>query len=115
ATASPPPPYNFAVMPEVTEIDAFWEMKRTGRVATETEYRPIEMPRNSATGFVSAVFAVATGFALIWHIWWLAIIGVIGAVATIMVFGWIEHREFEISAAEVARIEQARPGLGRAA
>jgi cytochrome o ubiquinol oxidase subunit I len=115
ATASPPPPYNFAVMPQVTEIDAFWEMKRTGRVATETEYRPIEMPRNSATGFVSAVFAVATGFALIWHIWWLAIIGVIGAVATIMVFGWIEHREFEISAAEVARIEQARPGLGRAA
>ena len=36
------------------------------------EYEPIEMPKNSATGFVTAFFAVVTGFALIWHIWWMA-------------------------------------------
>ena len=30
------------------------------------------MPKNSATGFVTAFFAVVIGFALIWHIWWLA-------------------------------------------
>ena len=30
ATSSPPPAYNFAVLPRVETIDAFWDMKRTG-------------------------------------------------------------------------------------
>src|ERR1700751_6498470 len=30
STSSPPPPYNFAVLPRVETIDAFWEMKRQG-------------------------------------------------------------------------------------
>ena len=30
ATSSPPPAYNFAVLPRVETIDAFWEMKRKG-------------------------------------------------------------------------------------
>ena len=34
-------------------------------------YEPIEVPRNSPTGFITAFFATITGFALIWHIWWL--------------------------------------------
>src|SRR3954447_22454944 len=32
ATSSPPPPYNFAVLPQVETIDAFWEMKRRGLI-----------------------------------------------------------------------------------
>ena len=47
----------------------------------QREYQPIEMPKNSATGFVIAFFAVITGFALIWHIWWMAGLGVFGALA----------------------------------
>jgi cytochrome o ubiquinol oxidase subunit I len=116
ATASPPPAYNFAIMPEVGEVDWFWEMKKKADLdELPPTYETIEMPRNSPTGFVSAFFAVLTGFALIWHIWWLAILALLGAVVTMMAFGWSENREFEISAAEVARIEQSRPGLGRAA
>jgi cytochrome o ubiquinol oxidase subunit 1 len=116
ATASPPPPYNFAVMPEVDDVDAFWEMKRKADLdEVEPTYETIEMPRNSPTGIVAAFFAVLTGFALIWHIWWAVIIGLLGAVITMMVFGWSEHREFEMSEAEIARLERTRPGLGRAA
>jgi cytochrome o ubiquinol oxidase subunit 1 len=116
ATASPPPTYNFAIMPEVGEVDWFWEMKKKADLdELPPTYETIEMPRNSPTGFVSAFFAVLTGFALIWHIWWLAILALLGAAVTMMAFGWSENREFEISAAEVARIEQSRPGLGRAA
>jgi cytochrome o ubiquinol oxidase subunit 1 len=116
ATASPPPAYNFAIMPEVGEVDWFWEMKKKADLdELPPTYETIEMPRNSPTGFVSAFFAVLTGFALIWHIWWLAILALLGAAVTMMAFGWSENREFEISAAEVARIEQSRPGLGRAA
>jgi len=112
ATSSPPPPYNFAVMPQVTTIDAFWEMKQSGRTAAAPDYEPIEVPRNSATGFLTAFFAVITGFSAIWHIWWLVIIGLLAAAVTAMAFGWTDDREAEISAAELARMERARPSVG---
>jgi len=108
ATASPPPAYNFAVMPRVGSIDAFWEMKRTGTAIAPKPFEPIEMPRNSATGIVTAFFAVMMGFAMIWHIWWMAILGLAAAAITAMVFGWRDDREFEITVAEIARAERAR-------
>ena len=115
ATSSPPPAYNFAVMPKVETIDAFWEMKRRGLTAVEPTYETIEMPRNSPTGFVTAFFAVVTGFALIWHIWWMVLLGLLAAAVTMLVFGWSENREREIPANEIARMERARLGLGRPA
>jgi len=111
ATPSPPPVFNFAVMPHVTGEDAYWAMKRRARQEAgakhETDYRPIEMPRNSPTGFVCAFFATVMGFALIWHIWWMVIAGFIGAFATFVVFAWRDHDEYEIPAEEVARIDRA--------
>ena len=115
ATSSPPPAYNFAVMPRVETIDAFWEMKKRRLAAVEPAYETIEMPRNSATAFVIAFFAVATGFALIWHIWWMAILGLLAIFVTVLVFGWSENREREIPANEMARMERARLHFGRPA
>jgi cytochrome o ubiquinol oxidase subunit 1 len=113
ATSSPPPAYNFAVLPRVTTIDAFWEIKRTGKTAVEPTYEAIEVPNNSPTAFVIAFFAVVTGFSLIWQIWWLVILGLFAILVTFMVFGWSEDREREIPAGEIARVERARLGLGR--
>ena len=115
STSSPPPAYNFAVLPRVETIDAFWEMKRRGLAATEPRFEAIEMPRNSAIGFVTAFFAVVIGFALIWHIWWAVILGLLGAVATILAFGWSDDRESELPARELAQLESARLGLRRPA
>jgi cytochrome o ubiquinol oxidase subunit 1 len=115
ATSSPPPAYNFAVMPRVETIDAFWEMKRRGLPAGEQSYETIEMPRNSPTGFVIAFFAVITGFSLIWQIWWLVILGLLANLVTVLVFGWSENRQREITASEMARLEQVRLGQGRPA
>ena len=115
ATSSPPPAYNFAVLPRVKTIDAFWEMKRTGKTAVEPTYEAIEVPNNSPTAFVIAFFAVVTGFSLIWQIWWLVILGLLAILVTFMVFGWSENREREIPADEIARIERARLGVGRPA
>ena len=115
ATSSPPPAYNFAVLPRVETIDAFWEMKRQGVSLIEPTYDTIEIPRNSPTGFVIAFFAVIAGFALIWQIWWMAILGLLAIAAIFLVFGWSENREREISAGELARVERARLGLGRTA
>jgi cytochrome o ubiquinol oxidase subunit I len=110
ATASPPPAFNFAVLPDVRGADAYWAMKAHARQAvadkSETEYQPIEMPRNSPTGFVCAFFATVMGFALIWHIWWMVIAGLIGAFATFVVFAWRDHDEYEVPAEEVARIDR---------
>jgi cytochrome o ubiquinol oxidase subunit 1 len=57
---------------------------------------------------VVAFFAVVTGFAMIWHIWWMAILGLACAVVTLLVFGWIERTDQEISAETLAAADRAR-------
>jgi cytochrome o ubiquinol oxidase subunit I len=108
STTSPPPAYNFAVLPTVETIDAFWHMKRTGRVQVEPAYEAIEVPRNSPAGFITAFFAVIMGFSLIWQIWWLAILGFLAVAIVVLIAGWKTEREHEVSAAELAQIERAR-------
>jgi cytochrome o ubiquinol oxidase subunit 1 len=66
------------------------------------------MPKNSPTGFVTAFFAVVTGFALIWHIWWMVGLGVLGAFVTILAFAFRDEEEIEIPAERVAQIDRAR-------
>jgi cytochrome o ubiquinol oxidase subunit 1 len=120
ATASPPPAFNFAVLPTVTSEEPYWDIKQQARathhLATpEPQYAAIEMPRNSPTGFVTAFFAVVTGFALIWQIWWLVVLGLLGAYVTFVVFAWRDIHETEIPAEEVARIDRANRAARAAA
>ena len=86
ATASPPPAFNFAVLPQVEGGDAWWRIKqRDWQQASQREpnYEDIELPRNSPTGFICAFFATFMGFALIWHIWWLVARGLSGRLRDI--------------------------------
>jgi len=114
ATASPPPAWNFAVLPRVDEIDAFWAKKQ--RVLAKRElpgrqrtYEPIEVSKNSPVGFVTAFFAVITGFALIWHIWWMAGIGLLGASVTWLAFMFRVEDEVEIPAEQLGRFDRTHP------
>jgi cytochrome o ubiquinol oxidase subunit 1 len=119
ATSSPPPVFNFAVLPDVVGEEAYWAIKsRAKRHQMEksgVDYTDIEMPRNSPTGFVCAFFATVMGFALIWHIWWMVAIGGVGAFATFVVFAWRDHDEYIIPAEEVARIDGVNLAERRAA
>jgi cytochrome o ubiquinol oxidase subunit I len=119
ATSSPPPVYNFAVLPNVQQDEPYWGMKHRAReshrLSAEPHYEPIEMPRNTPTGFITAFFAVLTGFSLIWHIWWLVILGLVGAYATFVVFAWRDVAEIEIPADEVARLDRANRAARAAA
>lgn len=38
--------------------------------------------KNSGAGIVIAAFSTIFGFAMIWHIWWLAIVGFAGMIIT---------------------------------
>jgi cytochrome o ubiquinol oxidase subunit I len=114
ATTSPPPAWNFAVLPQVTDIDAFWKKKERERTqeAQPTKVRKfeaIEMPKNSATGFITAFFSVITGFALIWHIWWMVGAGAIGIFLTMLAFAFRSVEEVKFPAEQVARFEQTHP------
>ena len=111
ATPSPPPAFNFAVLPQVHGEDAYWGIKqralRQARLGEEPTYTEIEMPRNSPTGFICAFFATIMGFALIWHIWWMVGVAALGAFATFVVFAWRDVPEYIIPARDVARIDRA--------
>ena len=119
STASPPPAFNFAALPNVEGGDAYWDIKQIAlqqrMLAAEPQYEDIEVPRNSPTGFICAFFATFMGFALIWHICWLVIVGFLGALITFVVFAWRDRTEDIIPAEEVARIDRANRSARNAA
>ncbi|HEX6073505.1 MAG TPA: cytochrome o ubiquinol oxidase subunit I [Sphingomicrobium sp.] len=111
-TLSPPPHFNFAVLPDVHGEEAYWTRKLTAireeKLIEEPKYEDIEMPLNTPTGVICAFFASVTGFAVIWHIWWLAVLGLIGAFAVLVWYAWRDEHEHIIPAEEVARLERER-------
>ncbi|HJU23297.1 MAG TPA: cbb3-type cytochrome c oxidase subunit I [Casimicrobiaceae bacterium] len=110
ATSSPPPAYNFPVLPQVHGTEPYWQIKRraieTQQLSDARHYEPIELPRNSPTGFITAFFATLTGFALIWHIWWLMGVGVAAAYAVFVWFAWRDVPVKVIPAGVVARLDR---------
>jgi cytochrome o ubiquinol oxidase subunit I len=111
ATPSPPPDFNFAVLPRVEGEEPYWGLKQRARqqaqLGEEPRYTDIAMPRNSPTGFICAFFATFMGFALIWHIWWIVAVAAMGAYATFVVFAWRDRDEYIIPTDVVARIDRA--------
>jgi cytochrome o ubiquinol oxidase subunit 1 len=108
AVASPPPFYNFAETPVVEGRDSYWEAKLEGRARRpQPVYRRIHMPRNTGTGVVLGGIALVLGFALVWHIWWLAAGALLAAAATAITHTFNENRDYYVSSREVARTEDA--------
>jgi cytochrome o ubiquinol oxidase subunit 1 len=84
ATVSPPPSYNFAVIPTADKRDAFWEAKRSHTNLFDADLEPFEEVKNTGAGFGIGMLAIGFGFAMIWHIWWLAAIGLLGIITVIL-------------------------------
>lgn len=106
ATSSPPPFYNFAVTPRVEERDAFWDNKEKGvAYAKPTTYAPIHMPNNTAAGVIIAVFTMIFGFAMIWHIWWLAIVSFVGMVVTWIAKSFDQDVDYYVPVDQIETIE----------
>ncbi|GBR13735.1 cytochrome o ubiquinol oxidase subunit I [Komagataeibacter nataicola NRIC 0616] len=108
STSSPPPFYNFAILPEVHELDAFAHDKEAGIDTRRAggDYQPIHMPKNTACGFLIGAFSFVLGFGAIWYIWWLAAVGLIGVIATVIARSADNDVDYYVPVSEVARIEQ---------
>ncbi len=103
ATSSPAPHYNFAVIPEVDDRDAFWVMKQSK--TPKPVYRDFQMPKNTPFGLYIAACAFVFGFAFIWHIWWLAIVSLLGLITCVIIRSTDDELEYTVTAAEVAAHE----------
>ncbi len=107
ASSCPPPAYNFAVVPTVHERDAFFAMKCRGEAYKQpAAYADIEVPRNTAVGLLIGVAGAAVGFALVWHIWWLAILGFVTVWGTVIARSFVRQTMRVIPAEEVRRTEE---------
>ncbi len=104
---TPIPFYNFARLPHVTSKDPFWYLKhRGGHKIAQGEYEPIEIPKNTPLAMVIAAGAFIFGFSIVWHIWWLAPIGLLTSIVTIIVRSMDEHPNFVLSASEVKQLDE---------
>ena len=108
ATSSPPPQYNFAFTPVVHEIDAWWDMKKHGYQRPLTGFKPVHMPANTGAGVVIAALSTVFGFAMIWHMWPLAIVSFAATVLASIIHTFNYKRDYYIPAAEVAATEELR-------
>ncbi|MDM7957954.1 cbb3-type cytochrome c oxidase subunit I, partial [Blastomonas sp.] len=108
ATSSPPPAYNFAFTPRIHALDAWYDMKGAGVEHPADGYKDIHMPSNTGAGVILAAISTVCGFALVWHIWWLAGLSFIALIATAIAHTFNYRRDYHIPAAEVAATEAAR-------
>ncbi|MEY1593761.1 cytochrome o ubiquinol oxidase subunit I [Burkholderia sp. Bmkn7] len=110
ATSSPPADYNFAVIPQVRTLDAYADMKARGEGwPNPASFRDIHMPSNTCAGLVVAIFSLVLGFALVWHIWWMAIGGLVGIVATLVIYSSRDNDGYYIPASTVRKTEDKQP------
>jgi cytochrome o ubiquinol oxidase subunit I len=105
STTSPPPFYNFARTPHVEHRDDFWIKKQTKSDYPRKPYHMIHMPSNSPYGFVIGQLAFVLGFAMIWYMYWLAILAILGIVACCIIPLFDKHRDYNLSEKAVEKIE----------
>ena len=75
------------------------------------------MPANTYYGFIIMIMASGLGFGLVWHMWWLAVLSLLGAIATAIIYAFLPQKHYVIPAAEVREIDEAwrraaREGMG---
>jgi cytochrome o ubiquinol oxidase subunit 1 len=119
---SPVPFYNFAVLPEVSARDPWWEEKQKRLALTNDEnsasagtvirvaephYEDIYLPRNSSLGIWIGIFAALFGFAVVWHIFWLIAVAFVAIIACIIIRTFDEDTEYCLKAEEVRKLEMA--------
>ncbi len=111
ATSSPPPNYNFAFSPVVHDLDAWYDMKDRSAQRPTKGFQPIHMPRNTGMGVILSGLAMVMGFAMVWYIWWLAIVSFVALVVLSIAHTFNYDRDYYIPADVVTDTEDQRSRL----
>ncbi len=111
ATSSPPPDYNFAFTPMVHDLDTWTDMKARGYTRPLEGYKSIHMPKNTGAGVILAGLSTVLGIAMIWYVWWLAAVSLLGLLVVAIGHTFNYKRDYYISADDVVRTESARTKL----
>lgn len=106
-TASPTPFYNFAVTPRVNARDELvWRKEQGFENALPTQYEDILMPKNTAVPLLIGAFSLALGFGLVWRIWWMTDLSLLGVVLTVIARSFVRETDYVVGASEVEQIER---------
>lgn len=106
--AAPAPEYNYARIPEVQDRDTFaWRKEQGQAYRPAHRYQDIELPANSAIGPAIGIAGGIAAFALVWHIWWLAIVAIGAIWAAVIAGSFVRRRHRIIPARDVADAELA--------
>jgi cytochrome o ubiquinol oxidase subunit 1 len=109
ATSSPPPFYNFALLPEVRDRDHWTDMKEQNLAYKKPQqYQRIHMPRNTWAGVVIGGASLAFGFAMVWWIWWMAILSGGAMLAAWVIYAFSDDKDYYVEVEEIMAIEQKR-------
>lgn len=109
ATSSPPPFYNFALLPEVRDRDHWADMKEQSLAYKIPEqYQRIHMPKNTWAGVVIGGASLAFGFAMVWWIWWMAILSGGAMLAAWIVYAFSDDKDYYVEVDEILAIEHKR-------
>lgn len=106
SVSSPPPAYNFTVIPEVSSRDPFWDAKQQGSI--KRVYEDIHMPKNTASGIYISIFAFLVGFGFVWDIVWLVIVSILAIIILLIARTFDDNIEYTIPAAEIQKLEEGR-------
>ncbi|MDU5918727.1 MAG: cytochrome aa3 quinol oxidase subunit I, partial [Eggerthella sp.] len=85
STHSPVPEYNFAVVPEVDDLDPFWKAKKTGKPLYNGKIEEIHMPNNSGQPIILGIIFFFFGFFMVFSWWIPAIIAGLGVIVMLAV------------------------------
>jgi len=112
STTSPPPAWNFGRLPRVQTTDAHWASKHGAapRASESNDITSVHLPCNSSTGVLLGFFAVVLGFAMIWHIYWLAACASLGALTVALLHAWRPEKEIDITPEELLAHESRAVG-----
>ena len=106
ATSSPPPFYNFATLPKIHDRDEHYYRKDHGMAYQKPDrYKRIHMPSNTWAGVVISFFSLIMGFAFVWHIWWMVVVGFLGMIVSWIVYSFQRNKDYYVEVSEVEAIE----------
>ena len=104
--SSPAPFYNFAKLPEINDIDQFWYDKEHGKAyPSDVKYEEIHMPKSRTIGVVMTVLLTAGSFGVIWHMWWLAVLGLVGTIVALIVSSFNTKHDYYVDVDTITKTE----------